>query len=107
MLHTTPETIADLKQILQDRGIESNNLRIIAQIGWGGISFDLVLDEPTGNDKVEEYDGINFIADEKVIGSYAPFNMNSIKRGNQTYLYIDSVNNSGGGGGCDSCSSCG
>lgn len=33
MLQTTPETIADLKQILKDRGIESNSLRIIAQIG--------------------------------------------------------------------------
>lgn len=33
MLQITPETIADLKQILQAQKIESTNLRITARIG--------------------------------------------------------------------------
>jgi hypothetical protein len=72
------------------------------------MSFDLVLDEPRATDKVEEHDGINFIADSKIIDNYGPFNLQSFKRGNQTYLNIDPANGTGGGGGgCDSCTSCG
>jgi|LSQX01.3.fsa_nt_gb hypothetical protein len=33
ILQITSETIADLKQILQDGKIESKNLRIVSQIG--------------------------------------------------------------------------
>ena len=106
MLQITPETIADLKQILQAQKIESTNLRITARIGWGGMSFDLVLDEPGAQDTVEEHEGINFIVESNIVDKYGPFDVKSFKRGNQTYLDINSAQNNDGGG-CDSCSTCG
>lgn len=70
------------------------------------MSFDLVLDEPGKLDTVEEHEGLNFIAESKIVDRYGPFKMTSFKSGNRIYLDIKSVQDTGGGG-CDSCTSCG
>ncbi len=70
------------------------------------MSFDLVLDEPGELDTVETHEGLNFIAEGRIAERYGPFKMTSFKRGNRVFMDINSVNDAGGGG-CDSCTSCG
>ena len=106
MLQISPETAEDLKQIMKEQNINSTSLRIIARIGWGGMSYDLVLDEPGELDTVEEHEGLTFMAENRVVERYGPFKMTSFKRGNRVYMDINSIHDTGGGG-CDSCTSCG
>lgn len=43
---------------------ESNGIRLkVIGFGWGGAKFDMVQDEPTKNDIIENIESINFIVD--------------------------------------------
>lgn len=70
------------------------------------MSFDLVLDEPGKNDTVEEHEGLTFMAENRIVERYGPFRLSSYKRGNRNFLELKAVTDDGGGG-CNSCSSCG
>lgn len=99
--------VENLKDVMKAQNLESNNLRIIASAGWGGVSFNLVLDEPGANDKAEEHEGLNFIVKQDLIDTYGSFSLETIKRGTQTYLQLVPERDPDAGGGCSSCTSCG
>ena len=64
LVEISADTLQYIKEILQKQKIESKSLRIQGRIGWGGMSYSLVLDEPAHGDQVEKYD--NFW--EKIMG---------------------------------------
>jgi len=104
----TSEAVDNLKEVMKAQNIESKNLRIIASAGWGGVSFNLVLDEPAENDQSEEHDGLTFIVKQDLIDTYGSFSLEATKRGEQTYLkLVPERDPDAGGDGCSSCSSCG
>ncbi len=70
------------------------------------MSFNLVLDGPVEGDKVEEHDGLQFTVENNVFDSFGPFTLSSIREDGQLYFQIVAAKQTGGGG-CDSCSSCG
>jgi hypothetical protein len=71
------------------------------------MSFNLVLDEPVEGDKVEEHDGLQFAVENNVFDSFGPFTLSTIRQDGQIYFQIAAAKQPEGGGGCDSCSSCG
>ncbi len=73
------------------------------------MSFNLVLDEPVEGDVVEEHGGLQFTVEPKLYNDFGPFTLSSTKQGSQVYLQLIPAKQpaQGGGGGCDSCSSCG
>lgn len=107
IINITSLAVQDLKEVLKAQKIDSKNLRIITSVGWGGVSFNLVLDEPDANDKVEEHEGLNFIIKNVLVEDYGPFKVETIKEGSQTYLQLIPSRQPESTGGCDSCSSCG
>lgn len=107
ILKTTSATIHDLKQIMNDQKIDKTSLRITANIGWGGMAFNLVLDEPVQGDKIEEHDGLKFVVENTVYDNYGPFILTSVRQGPQVYLQLKGEKQSETSGGCDSCPSCG
>ena len=70
------------------------------------MSFNLVLDEPGADDKVEEHEGLQFIVKNELYESYGPFTLETIKRDSQTFLQLGAARQPESSGGCDSCSSC-
>lgn len=108
VVKVTSEAVDNLKEVLKAQNIDSKNLRIIASAGWGGVSFNLVLDEPGTNDQTEEHEGLSFIVKQDLIDTYGSFSLETIKRGAQTYLQlVPERDPDAGGGGCSSCTSCG
>lgn len=71
------------------------------------MAFNLVLDEPAADDKVEEHDGLKFVVENELYDRFGPFILTSIKQGEQTFLQLRAEKQPANGGGCDSCSSCG
>lgn len=108
VVKVTSEAVDNLKEVLQAQKIDTKSLRIIASAGWGGVSFNLVLDEPGANDQAEEHEGLSFIVKQDLIDTYGSFSLETIKRGAQTYLQlVPERDPDAGGGGCSSCTSCG
>lgn len=107
IVKVSSEAVQNLKEVMKTQKIDSNNLRIIASAGWGGVSFNLVLDEPGANDQVEEHEGLNFIAKQDLLDIYGSFSLETIKRGPQTFLQLVPEREPDAAGGCSSCTSCG
>jgi len=107
IVKVTAAALENLKEVMKAQNIASNTLRIIASAGWGGVSFNLVLDEPGENDKSEDHEGLNFIVKQDLIDTYGSFSLETIKRGTQTYLQLVPERDPDAGGGCSSCTSCG
>lgn len=100
------DVVEDIKQVLSAQGINKNSLRIAMNMGWGGASFYLVLDEPGESDQVQVIDGIQFVVMQPLIDMYQGFTVESVKRGDQTlFRIIPKVAQDMGG--CSSCTSCG
>lgn len=107
LVRISEDSLQDIKQILNDQNMTKNHLRIHGKIGWGGMSYSLVLDEPADGDRVEEHDGLHFVVKESLYQISQGFSINTEKRGGQTYLSILPNSESADGGNCTSCSSCG
>lgn len=59
-----PEILNGLKAALQNE--RKNAVRFeLAGFGWGGPSFDIVLDEQKQDDSVTEVDGVKFVAEKQ------------------------------------------
>lgn len=106
IVQATSETITDLKTVLKDQDISSNSLRIDANVGWGGTSFYLALDEAVEDDHTQEIDGLNFIVNKNVYKIYQGFTIESVKNGGRTMFRINPRVADSNEGGCASCSSC-
>ena len=106
ILKITSSAVQDLKEVLEAQNVDSTQLRIVASAGWGGVSFNLVLDESGADDKVEEHEGLQFIVKNELLESYGQFTLETIKRDSQTYLQLKAARQPESSGGCDSCSSC-
>lgn len=65
------------------------------------MAFNLVLDEPDNTDRVEEHEGINFIASEDLINMCEGFTFSLSPFGLQIKADNESAEN-----GCGSCSGC-
>lgn len=60
-----PDVLIDLKNNLTS--INKNAVRFdIANFGWSGPIFDVVLDEQKENDVVVEKEGVKFVADNEI-----------------------------------------
>ena len=105
LVKITADTIEDIKESLKAMKTDQTNLRIRGSAGWGGMSFNLVLDEPAERDLVEEHDGINFVVQKSLHDMYQGFAINSVKRNGFTYYSImpGKQDSAAGCGGCTSC----
>lgn len=106
IVEITPQSITDLKQVLVEQGITQNSLRINVNIGWGGTSFYLALDEPNEDDIVQEVSDLQFIVSRRIHQIYQGFNVESVKSGSRTLFKIIPKVQDDFGGGCSSCTSC-
>jgi len=88
IVHAESSTVQDIKQILENQGIDSKTVRILSRIGWGGVSFNLALDEPAHNDKIEEIEGLKFLVDNNLYDMYKNFTIEAVKQGTQTLFKI-------------------
>ena len=107
IVQANSETIEDLKTVLTDQGITSNSLRIDVNVGWGGSSFYLALDESADTDHVQEIDGLKFVVSQNLYKIYQGFALESVKSGNRTMFRLTPRVPDTDGGGCSSCTSCG
>lgn len=106
LITATASVVDDIKQVLSAQGINKNSLRIAMNMGWGGASFYLVLDEPGDSDQVQVIDGIQFVIQQPLIDMFEGFTLESVKRDEQTlFRVIPKVDQDSGG--CSSCTSCG
>jgi Fe-S cluster assembly iron-binding protein IscA len=105
IISVADSTIQDLKQVLQDGGMNSTTLRLYLKAGWGGNSFSLALDEPTERDVVEEIDGLKFLVDQALQEQYSGFTIESMNYGQRMGFHITPLMDNTDGG-CSSCSSC-
>ena len=72
------------------------------------MSYNLVLDEPAKNDKVEEHDGLHFVVEDNLLEMSKGFTISSLQQDGQTYFKIlPEKEAADSGGGCSSCTSCG
>lgn len=106
IVEITPQSVGDLKQVLQDQDITQNSLRISVNIGWGGSAFYLALDEPNANDLTQEVSDLTFVIDRKLQEIYQGFTIESVKNGPRTLFRIVPKVEDQFGGGCGSCTSC-
>ena len=107
LIKVSADTIGDIKESLKAINVEENYLRIHANAGWGGMSFNLVLDEPVDRDLVEEHDGIHFVINDSLYEMYQGFTIDSVKSNGLTYYKIRPGREMDDSGGCASCTSCG
>lgn len=106
LINAADNVIEDIKQALAAQGIKETSLRIHMNIGWGGASYYLVLDEPGDLDQVQVINGIQFIVSQSLIDTNQGFTLESVKHGDLTmFRIIPWVEEAGGG--CSSCTSCG
>ena len=72
------------------------------------MSYNLVLDEPAKDDKVEEHNGLHFVVENNLLEMSKGFTISSFKEADQTYFSVlpekPAVDS---GDGCSTCSSCG
>lgn len=107
IVKATDEAIEGIKDVLKKENITGTKLRIFVQMGWGGESFNLALDEPTEQDTTEEIGGFTFAVDKRLVEKYTSFDIELVKYGQMINFKITPENNKPSGGDCSSCSSCG
>lgn len=97
----------DFKQLLAENNIDSDTIRIyVAGIGWGGPSFNLVLDEQKDDDIVEQIKDIKFLVEKDLINQYGSFTLLSGSENGRGGFSVETEIKSedgGCGGGCSSC----
>jgi Fe-S cluster assembly iron-binding protein IscA len=71
------------------------------------MAYNLVLDEPAKDDKVEEHDGLHFVVEDNLLEMSKGFTISSSQQDGQTYFKILPEKEAADSGGCSSCSSCG
>lgn len=106
IIEITPQSMTDLKEVLAEQGITENSLRINVNIGWGGASFYIALDEPKEDDVVCEVEDLKFIVSNRIQQIYQGFSIESVKSGHRTMFRILPKVQDNLGGGCASCTSC-
>ncbi len=62
---TTPETVAEVKKILDSQPQQPRNVRIfLAGMGWSGPTLGLSLDEKKDTDLVDDTNEVTFLMDK-------------------------------------------
>lgn len=96
------ETFQEFKQLLADNDIDKNIIRInLAGMGWGGPSFNIVLDEQKEDDLACTINDITFIINKDLHDQFGDFIVEGTAENNRG-LVLKPVNSSSGGG-CGSC----
>lgn len=106
MIEITPQSINDLKKVLEEQGIKKTSLRVNVNIGWGGTAFYLALDEAREKDFVQEIDGLKFVVNPILHQIYQGFSIESVHNGYRTLFRIIPKVDDQNTGGCASCTSC-
>lgn len=95
------ETFVEFKQLLASNDIDKNIIRInLAGKGWGGPSFNIVLDEQKEDDLSCNIEDITFIISKDLYDQYGNFVIEGTAENNRG-LVLKPINASGGG--CGSC----
>lgn len=97
----------EFKLFLQENNVNSDTIRIhLAGVGWGGPSFNLVLDEQKANDEAVKIGDINFLVDKDLVNQYGGFVMKSSQENGLNGFSLDPVFKEDDGDGCSTCSGC-
>jgi iron-sulfur cluster assembly protein len=72
MIEVTEKATEKLKEYLEEREIESAIRIFVSQIGWGGPSLGMALDEPNEKDQVVELDGLTYLVDSTLMNQAKP-----------------------------------
>lgn len=101
-VNISKETFQEFKQLLASNDIDKNIIRInLAGMGWGGPSFNIVLDEQKEDDLSCAVEDITFIINKELHEQYGDFIIEGTAENNRG-LVLKPVNKaeSGGCGGC-------
>ena len=99
-IKTTPETIAEVKSVLEQNPEEAQAIRVyLAGMGWSGPSWGLALDEQKDEDLIYEEDGVKFLMEKDVFEQFGEFHVEYTDSG---YI-VQPTNQTGGDGACSSC----
>lgn len=97
----------EFREFLKDNGVTADVIRIhFAGMGWGGPSFNLVLDEQKETDNVETIEGLNFLVAKDVTEQFGTLTILNGEENGMGGFSIEPEKKPEGGG-CSSCSSCG
>lgn len=94
-------------QFLKDNEVTSDTVRIhFAGMGWGGPTFNLVLDDKKDTDNTEVVENLTFLVDKSVTDQFGALTILCGEENGRGGFSIEPENTPDGGG-CSSCSSCG
>lgn len=96
------QTFNEFKQLLADNDIDKNIIRIsLAGMGWGGPSFNIVLDEQKEDDLACTINDLTFIMSKELHDKYGDFIIEGTFENNKGLVLKPNESTSGGGcGGC-------
>lgn len=102
----SPEALNELKNIIKEKQLESNSLRIfLSGMGWGGPSFNLALDEQKNEDLVTDSDELTFLVEKSLNEQYGVFEIEYFNEDGNTGIFVQ-PSKTGEESGCSSCSGC-
>lgn len=97
----------EFKQFLVDNEVTADVIRLhFAGMGWGGPTFNLVLDEQKSEDNIETIDGLTFLVDKKVTEQFGALQILSGEENGRGGFSVE-PEKQGESGGCSTCTSCG
>lgn len=98
------ETFQEFKQLLANNDIDKNVIRInLAGMGWGGPTFNIVLDEQKDDDIACTVNDLTFIVSKEIYDQFGDFIIEGTAENNKG-LVLKPANKSDGGG-CGGCGS--
>lgn len=101
-VNISENTFKEFKQLLADNDIDKNIIRInLAGMGWGGPSFNIVLDEQKEDDISCTINDLTFIMKKELYDQFGEFLVEGTAENNKG-LVLKPVN-SPSGGGCGGC----
>lgn len=94
-------------QFLKDNEVTADKVRIhFAGMGWGGPTFNLVLDDKKDTDNTEVIENLTFLVDKSVTEQFGTLTILCGEENGRGGFSIEPETKPDGGG-CSSCSSCG
>ena len=91
MLEVTEKATEKLKEYLEERELDSAIRIFVSQIGWGGPSLGMALDEPKEEDKVFELEGVTYLVDSGLLNQARPIKVDFIEDGHCSGFAITSM----------------
>ena len=101
MLEVTEKASEKLKEYLEDRELESAIRIFVSQIGWGGPSLGMALDEPNEQDQVFELAGVTYLVNGTLLNQVRPIKVDYVEDAHCSGFSITSTLSKP-----DSCGSC-